>query len=335
MKPARCLTNRSPEVTISRSLQPVSHIPMQVVRGAFSAHLPFCALTIGNFDGLHLGHAAILQQLRITAETRGLKTAVMTFEPHPREFFTPESAPARLTSLREKLEFLAAAQVDYVIVQRFDARFAALDALQFRDEILAKNLNARAVLIGDDFRFGAKRSGDFSLLAQSPVFSAQHLPTVAWHGERISSTAVRASLATGNMELAANLLGRPYSISGRVISGDQLGRKLGFPTANIQLKHNRPPLSGVFVVEVHGLEKSWPAVANLGRRPSVKNPQAQPVLEVHLLDFSRDIYRQHLRVDFLHKLRDEAKFADLAALTTQITTDCQQARDWWQKKQPC
>lgn len=305
---------------------------MQVVRGVFSASLPRCALTIGNFDGLHLGHAAILQELRAVAASQGLKTAVLTFEPHPREFFAPESAPARLTSLREKFEFLAAAQVDYVIVQRFNARFAALDALEFRDTILAQQLNARFVLVGDDFRFGARRSGDFAMLAQSDSFTAQHLPTVAWHGERISSTAVRAALAAGNMELASQMLDRPYSISGRVVAGDQLGRKLGFPTANIQLKHNRPPLSGVFVVEVQGLEKSWPAVANLGRRPSVKNPQAQPVLEVHLFDFARNIYRQHLRVDFLHKLRDETRFADLAALTSQIDMDCQQARAWWQTR---
>ena len=301
---------------------------MRVVRGVHSASLPPCVLTIGNFDGLHRGHATILRELKSIARAQGLATAVMTFEPHPREFFAAASAPARLTSLREKLDYLGATGVDYVVVQHFDQRFATLDALEFRDEIIGQRLNARHVLVGDDFRFGAKRSGDFSLLSQSTAFTARHLPTIAYHGERVSSTAVRTALAAGNMELANHLLGRPYSMSGRVTQGDQLGRKLGFPTANIQLKHNRPPLAGIFVVEVHGLEKPWPAVASLGRRPTVKNPDALPVLEVHLFDFDRDIYRQHLQVDFLHKLRDEEKYPDLAALTAQITKDCEHARAW-------
>ncbi|MBS1156057.1 MAG: riboflavin biosynthesis protein RibF [Proteobacteria bacterium] len=301
---------------------------MQVVRGVHGATLPPCVLTIGNFDGLHRGHATILREMQAIAHAQGLTTAVMTFEPHPREFFSAASAPARLTSLREKLEYLADAGVDYVVVQHFDQHFAAVNALEFRDEIIGRRLNARHVLVGDDFRFGANRAGDFSLLAQSLAFSVRHLPTIAYHGERVSSTAVRAALAAGNMELAGHLLGRPYSMSGRVIQGDQLGRKLGFPTANIQLKHNRPPLAGIFVVEVHGLEKPWPAVASLGRRPTVKNPDALPVLEVHLFDFSRDIYRQHLRVDFLQQLRNEEKFPDLAALTAQIAKDCEHARAW-------
>lgn len=302
---------------------------MQVVRSAHSAALPPCVLTIGNFDGLHRGHAAILTELKSIAYARGLNTAVLTFEPHPREFFSPDSAPARLTSLREKLEYLRAAGVDQVIVQRFDARFSALDALDFRDDIVAKRLNARHVLVGDDFRFGSRRSGDFSLLAQSKHFTAQHLPTIAHHDERVSSTAVRNALAAGKIELAKQLLGRPYSISGKVMQGDQLGRKLGFPTANLQIKHNRPPLAGIFVVEVIGLEKTWQAVASLGRRPTVKNPDAQPVLEVHIFDFDRDIYRQHLQVNFLHKLRDEEKYPDLATLTAQISKDCQNARAWF------
>lgn len=301
---------------------------MRVVRGVHNAPLPPCALTIGNFDGLHRGHATVLKALKSAAQIRGLATAVLTFEPHPREFFTPDSAPARLSSLREKLEFLAAAKIDYVVVQPFNARFSCVDSLSFRDKIVTENLNARHILVGDDFRFGAKRSGDFALLQQSQRLTAEHLPTIDYHGERVSSTAVRAALASGNMELAKNLLDRPYSISGKVVQGDQLGRKLGFPTANIQLKHNRPPLLGIFVVEVLGLEKSWPAVASLGRRPTVKNPDARPVLEVHLFDFDRDIYRQHLRVNFLHKLRNEEKYPDLASLTAQIAKDCDNARAW-------
>lgn len=301
---------------------------MQVVRGIHASTLPPCALTIGNFDGLHLGHAAILQELKTVAATRDLATAILTFEPHPREFFTPDSAPARLTSLREKLEFLSAAGIDYVIVQRFDARFAGLDAVFFRDELLARRLNVRELMVGDDFRFGARRHGDFALLAQSTAFAARHLPTVEYHGGRVSSTSVRTALAAGNVERAADLLGRPYSISGRVVGGDQLGRKLGFPTANIAIRHNRPPLAGVFVVDVHGLAECRQGVASIGRRPTVKNPQAQSVLEVHLFDFDSDIYRKHLRVDFLHKLRDEEKYPDLASLTAQIALDCENARAW-------
>lgn len=301
---------------------------MRVVRGVNHASLPPCVLTIGNFDGLHRGHASVLGELKAIATERGLATAVLTFEPHPREFFTPDSAPARLSSLREKLEYLSQANVDYVVVQHFNHHFAGIDAGDFRDRIVTQHLNARHVLVGDDFRFGARRSGDFAFLQQSSNFTADHLPTVAYHGERVSSTAVRAALVAGNMELAQHLLGRPYSISGRVVQGDQLGRKLGFPTANLMIKHNRPPLAGIFVVEVHGLGKPLPAVASLGRRPTVKNPDALPVLEVHLFDFNRDIYRQHLRVDFLHKLRNEEKYPDLASLTAQIAKDCENARAW-------
>ena len=301
---------------------------MRVIRGMFAAALPPCALTIGNFDGLHRGHAAILAELKAVAAAQSLSTAVLTFEPHPREFFSGDKAPTRLSSLREKLEYLQAAGIDYVIVQRFDSRFAALDAMTFRDEMLAQRLGARHVLVGDDFRFGAGRSGDISLLEQSSIFTARHLPTISYQGQRVSSTAVRAALAEGKLELAAQMLGRPYSISGRVVQGDQLGHKLGFPTANLQLKHNRPPLSGIFVVEAHGLGKPWPAVANLGRRPTVNNAQARPVLEVHLFDFDGDIYRRHLQIDFLHKLRDETRFPDLAALSAQIAQDCNAARAW-------
>lgn len=302
---------------------------MRVFRGVHEAQLSPVALTIGNFDGLHRGHAAIVDELKKAGAARGLKTALMTFEPHPREFFTPALAPTRLSSLREKLEYFAAAGIDDVIVQPFNQRFAQQDALVFRDEVLARQLNVKHLLVGDDFRFGAKRAGDFKLLSASADFTASHLPTVDWHGERVSSTAVRAALAAGDMALAAQYLARPYSISGRVMDGDKLGRKIGFPTANVQLKHNRPPLMGVFVVEVHGLGATLKGVASLGIRPTVKNPQAQPVLEVHIFDFGRDIYREHLQIDFLHKLRNEQKFAGLDELVAQIGRDCEAARDWF------
>ncbi|AOY02165.1 bifunctional riboflavin kinase/FAD synthetase [Jeongeupia sp. USM3] len=302
---------------------------MRVVRGVTAAQLPPCALTIGNFDGLHLGHQAMLAQVRDIARVRGLATAVLTFEPHPRELFAPDTAPARLTSFREKAELLAAEGVDYLIVQRFDRRFAGYEAEAFRDEIIARRLNARYVIVGDDFCFGARRAGNIALLSQSEAFDAHALSTVAHDGERVSSTAVRTALASGDMAHAAALLGRPYSISGRVTGGDKLGRQLGFPTANIQLHHNKPPMMGVFVVEAHGLEKPWQGVASLGVRPTVKGADAAPVLEVHLFDFEREIYGKHLRVDFLAKLRDEEKYSGLEPLIAQIHKDCDQARDWF------
>ena len=288
------------------------------------------AVTIGNFDGIHLGHQAMLARLTARAASVGALPAVLTFEPHPREIFTPESAPTRLTSLREKLEILRALGVAHVHVCRFSKPFAALSAEEFVQRILVQGLNARYVLVGDDFRFGAKRTGDFALLkqlGQTQGFEAEALHTVEAAGQRASSTAVREALATGDMALAAQLLGRPYSISGRVVGGDQLGRKIGYPTANIQLKHNKPPVKGIFAVRVQGLADGvdWPGVASLGTRPTV-HANGRPTLEVHLFNFDRSIYRQHLRVEFLHKLRDEAKFPNLETLIAQIDLDAQQAR---------
>lgn len=288
------------------------------------------AVTIGNFDGIHLGHQAMLARLTSRAASVGALPAVLTFEPHPREVFTPDSAPTRLTSLREKLEILRALGVAHVHVCRFTKPFAALSAEEFVQRILVQGLNARYVLVGDDFRFGAKRAGDFALLRQLGEkygFEAEALHTVEAAGQRASSTAVREALAAGDMAMAAQLLGRPYSISGRVVGGDQLGRKIGYPTANIQLKHNKPPVKGIFAVRVQGLADGvdWPGVASLGTRPTV-HANGRQTLEVHLFNFNRSIYRQHLRVEFLHKLRDEAKFPDLDTLIAQIDLDAQQAR---------
>lgn len=290
------------------------------------------AVTIGNFDGLHLGHKAMLARLQDVARTRGLPACVLSFEPHPREFFTPEQAPARLSSLREKAECLRRLGIDRLHVFRFDRAFSALGAEAFVDRVLGETLQARYVLVGDDFRFGAKRAGDFALLQKMGStlgFDAEFLPTVEVAGERSSSTAVRAALAAGELDHAARLLGRPYSISGRVVHGDKLGRDIGFPTANIQLKHNRPPLMGIFAVEVAGLNgKPLPGVASLGKRPTVKNPDAAPVLEVHLFDFNADIYGRRVRVDFLKKLRDEEKYPDLDSLVTQIHRDVAAAKTY-------
>jgi riboflavin kinase / FMN adenylyltransferase len=288
------------------------------------------AVTIGNFDGIHLGHQAMLGRLTARAASLGALPAVLTFEPHPREIFTPDSAPTRLTSLREKLEILRGLGVAHVHVCRFTKPFAALSPEDFVKRILVQGLNARYVLVGDDFRFGARRAGDFALLKQlgeTYGFEAEALHTVEAAGQRASSTAVREALAGGDMAMAAQLLGRPYSISGRVVGGDQLGRKIGYPTANIQLKHNKPPVKGIFAVRVQGLADGadWPGVASLGTRPTV-HTNGRPTLEVHLFNFNQSIYRQHLRVEFLHKLRDEAKFPDLDTLIAQIDRDAQQAR---------
>ncbi|WP_188687684.1 bifunctional riboflavin kinase/FAD synthetase [Silvimonas amylolytica] len=302
---------------------------MRIIRGVNAAALPPTALTIGNFDGLHLGHRAMLAELRHEAASRGLASALLTFEPHPRELFTPQTAPTRLTSLREKLEILAAEGLDYVILQRFDRNFAGIEATAFRDNVIAQQLNARFLLIGHDFRFGKQRAGDFELLQQNQALTVRSIDAVMLDDQRISSTAVRDALAAGDMDLAARLLGRPYSISGRVVGGDKLGRELGFPTANIRIRHNRPPTMGIFVVEIEGLERTYQGVASLGVRPTVKGAGAAPVLEVFIFDFKRQIYGEHLRVNFLAKLRDELKFNGLEALVTQIHKDCDDARAWF------
>ncbi len=304
---------------------------MQVHRGIPEQADTAAVLTIGNFDGVHLGHQALLSLLTDKARALGLPAVVLTFEPHPREYFSPADAPARLASLREKLLLLAAAGVDRCHVCRFDARFAAQPAQAFIDDILVRGLDVRHLFIGDDFRFGARRQGNFAMLRDAGAeggFGVESMPTLAVAGERVSSSAVRAALAEGDLAHAARLLGRPYSIAGRVGHGDKLGRQLGFPTANIQMKHRRPALGGVYVVSVEGLAPGPVAgVANIGLRPTATaNGRAR--LEVHLFDWARDCYGAHIRVHFLHRLRAEQKFPSLDALRAQIALDSQAARDW-------
>ncbi len=306
---------------------------MLIFRGLHSSVAQPVALTIGNFDGMHLGHQALLAQLREAAQSRGLPTAVVIFEPHPREFFTPQQAPARLTSLREKLELFADLGVDRVHVCRFNQRFAQMSATEFAHALHAE-AGAKFVLIGDDFRFGSGRGGDFALMGKVGAqhgFEVQAMHSVLHDNVRISSTAVRAALAEGRMDVAQSYLGRPYSISGRVEHGNGLGKRIGFPTANIQLKHNRPPLAGIFVVRVQG-EDMPPiqGVSSLGVRPTVRT-DGKPVLEVHMFDFARQIYNKHMRVDFLHKLRDEEKFPDVETLTRQIALDVMNAQKWFEQ----
>lgn len=301
---------------------------MRVFRG-FSRPVPGpSAVAIGNFDGVHRGHAALLMHLVDAARAAVLPATILTFEPHPREFFAPESAPARLSTLREKLELLAEAGVEQVMVCRFNAKFAALSAQQFIDSVLVAGLRTRHLIIGDDFRFGKARVGDFSLLQSAGAvagFSVEAMSSVTVDGERASSSAVRKALAAGDMAQAASLLGRPYVIDGSVRHGDKIGRQLGFATANIRIKHNPLPMSGVFAVEVAGLgDKPLPGVANLGIRPTLGG--TRPLLEVHLFDFERDIYGAHLSVRFVHKLRNEQRFPNLDALKAQIAADAAAAR---------
>ena len=302
---------------------------MRIARGVPVAASSPAALTIGNFDGVHLGHQAMLAELKRAARRLGVPACVLTFEPHPREFFAPDKAPARLTSLREKLELLAGCGVDRVHVCRFNYALAQTSPEDFIERIIVRGIGARWVLVGDDFRFGARRAGSLVVLKQAAPrhgFEVAALASFTQDGERVSSTALRAALAAGELQRAGRLLGRPYSISGRVVAGDRLGRKLGFPTANVQMKRDRPALTGIYAVRLHGAAReALRGVASLGVRPTVKH-QGAPVLEVHVLDFEGDLYRRHVRVEFLHKLRDEEKYADLASLTHQISLDARNAR---------
>jgi len=305
---------------------------MLVYRGYSQKAPGATVLTIGNFDGVHLGHRALLTRLTRLADEKNLLPTVLTFEPHPRDFFAPQSAPARLSTLREKLELLAGEGVAQTCVIPFNKRFAALSADDFIARILVECLRVKHLIIGDDFCFGAGRQGNFALLRQAGErygFSVEALATVVLAGQRVSSSAVRAALDAGDMEDAARLLGRPYSIDGRVVRGDQVGRQLGFATANIRIKHKKPPVLGVFAVEVDGLPGGTrQGVANLGVRPSA-HTLAQPILEVHLFDFSADIYGAHLTVRFLHKIRNEARFPDFAALQAQIGGDVETAKNYF------
>ena len=292
------------------------------------------AVTIGNFDGVHLGHQAMLARVREKARESSLQSCVLTFEPHPREVFNPAAAPTRLTSMREKVALLSGQDIEHTHVAAFTRDFAALSPEAFVQQLLVGTLGARWVLVGDDFRFGARRAGDFATLTELGRrfgFEVEAMPTVMRSGARVSSSAVREALAAGDLARAQTFLGRHYSISGRVLHGDKLGRQLGFPTANVQLEHNRPPLTGIFAVWFHCGEgtagaRVYPGVASLGKRPTVKAADAHPVLEVHVFDFSGDLYGQHARAEFVHKLRDEEKYPDLETLKAQIARDCEEAR---------
>ena len=297
---------------------------MQIYRHLPEPSSPL-ALAIGNFDGMHLGHQALIKQLNGFAMAKSLTPSVMTFEPHPREFFTPQNAPARLCNLREKLEHLHAAGVQKVFICQFNQAFAGLTAEAFIAKL--HQVNIKTILVGEDFKFGAKRTGDINSFKQAG-FDLISLPRVDFNAERVSSTRVRDALFSGNLSLATQLLGRHYSISGRVVHGAKRGRELGFPTANIHM-HERPALTGVYAVKLSvGQLNGLNAVANLGVRPSVAGVP-KLLLEVHVLDFNGDLYGQHVHVEFLHKIRDEQKFANVKALSTQIAADLVTARQFF------
>ncbi|MEP7329653.1 MAG: bifunctional riboflavin kinase/FAD synthetase [Betaproteobacteria bacterium] len=302
---------------------------MRIFRGLPAHANGPIALTIGNFDGVHRGHQAMLARLCEAAADLRLPPAVLTFDPHPREFFAPQKAPPRLLRLRQKLELFRMLGVAQTYVARFDATLAALSPDAFIADVLVRRLAAQWVLVGDDFRFGHARVGNLAVLrAHAATFSVEGMRTVVVDGDRASSTAVRQALAAGDLARATALLGRPFTITGRVAHGQKLGRKLGFPTANIELPQ-RPPLAGIFAVRIHGLGAApRTGVASLGVRPTIATV-AKPLLEVFVFDFDENIYGRRVTVEFLHKLRDEEKYDDLDSLTRQIRADVAQARSYF------
>lgn len=310
---------------------------MKVFRGLPNdrARAP-CALTIGNFDGVHRGHQALLSRVRAASARLGVEAAVMTFEPHPREFFAermgdPSKAPARIATLRDKLESLRQAGIDRVIVEHFNAHFASMTPDQFTRNVLSEGLHVRWLMVGEDFCYGAKRAGNVAMLREAGRelgFEVETLPTVMEGHERISSSAVRAALAEGDFGQAKVLLGHGYSISGHVIHGAKLGRTIGFPTLNLRVAH-RPAVQGVFVVQVHGLRDTpVQGVASVGVRPTVEN-SGRMLLEVHLFDYDQHCYGKLVRVEFLKKIRNEEKYDTLDALTAAIHNDAALARNYF------
>lgn len=293
-----------------------------------------CVATIGSFDGVHLGHRAILRQLTEAAERHQLPKVVIIFEPQPHEFFSRERAPARLMRLREKVQALFSAGVDRVLCLRFNQALRSLSAQQFVDQVLAQGLGIRHLVVGDDFRFGCDRQGDFEFLRQAGArqgFSVTDTCTLEVAGARVSSTRIREALEQSDFELAEQLLGRPYRITGRVGYGKQLGRQLGVPTANVQLRRHRSPLRGVFATSVHRRDGSaHNGVANIGVRPTVSG-SPKPILEVHLLDFDGNLYGERIEVVFHRKLREEQKFESVDKLREQLQKDIAQAKQFFDK----
>jgi len=320
---------------------------MRIFRGFHHPDIaPACAVTIGNFDGVHRGHQAMLALLNSEARHRGVPSCVLTFEPHPRDYFArvarkPELAPARIATLRDKLSELANCGVGQCVVLPFDARLSSQSPQDFIDKVLVQGLGARYVLVGDDFRFGARRAGDYAMLdaaGQAEGFDVARMNSYEVHNLRVSSSAVREALARGDMDGTAALLGRPYSISGHVVHGRKLGRELGFSTVNLRFSHWKPAASGIFAVQVDGLaDQPLPGVANLGIRPSLDPNDVnggRVLLETHLLEWPSHLgqeggYGKIIRVDLLHKLHDELKYDSLDTLRAGIARDRDEARAYF------
>jgi len=321
---------------------------MRVFRGFHHPGIaPACALTIGNFDGVHRGHQAMIALMRSEAEQRGVASCVLTFEPHPRDFFAlraqrPELAPSRVATLRDKLADLKRCGVEQTVILPFDAHMSSLSPQAFIEDVLIQGLKAQYVLVGDDFKFGAQRAGDYafldaaaSALPSDQQFDVARMNSYEVHGLRVSSSAVRQALAEGRMMDAARLLGHPYHVTGHVVHGRKLGRELGFKTLNLRIAHNQPATTGIFVVRVMGLgAEPLAGVANLGRRPSLDAQDVnggRVLLETHCLDWPEDLgpdgaYGKIIRVELLHKLHDEIKYDSLDALKQGIARDCEAAR---------
>ena len=282
-------------------------------------------LTIGNFDGVHIGHQALIKKLIAESKKRNLTPSVMTFEPHPKEFFTSENAPSRLTTLREKLEFFLDYGIEKVFVCAFNQKFSNISSEAFMGQILKEQLKVQLLIVGDDFRFGSKRQAGIEDLKKN-AFELFEIPEIDMNGKRVSSTRIRESLKEGRIQEVNQFLGRPYTISGKVVEGDKRGRQMGFPTANIHMKHLRPALTGVYAVKLGNRN----GVANLGVRPTIAGTP-KLLLEVHLLNFNEDIYGQHVQVTFLEKIRDEMKFENIDALIEQIKKDIAHATRYFEK----
>jgi len=309
---------------------------MTFIRGLHNLHSSDqrSVVTIGSFDGVHLGHQAILEQVKLKAIALNVPSVVMVFEPQPQEFFSGEKAPARLMRLREKVETLRELGIDQVVCLQFNSALRSLTAEEFVSRVLVNGLSTRYLIVGDDFRFGCDRSGDFAMLRKAGEhhdFEVQDTDTLEVDGQRVSSTLVRQVLSQSDFEGASLLLGRPFTIKGCVVYGQQLGKKLGFPTANVQLNRYSAPISGVFAVLVTIAGDIYQGAANVGIRPTVGG-LVKPILEVYLLDFRGDLYGHRIEVEFKHKIREEKKFTTLDSLVENIRRDVNNIRTWFSQQ---
>ncbi|MDH3636544.1 MAG: bifunctional riboflavin kinase/FAD synthetase [Gammaproteobacteria bacterium] len=310
---------------------------MKLIRGLYNLTrpLPASAVTIGNFDGVHRGHQLVISQLKQVAASASLPTVVIIFEPQPIEYFAPDKAPKRLARFREKIAYLKAQQIDYLLCLHFDQQLAGQSAEEFVQKILVDSLNTRHLVIGDDFHFGKNRQGNFQFLKDNSErfgFMIDETETLMIDGERVSSTRIRDSINRGDFEKAAELLGRPYSLSGRVAHGQKLGRELGYPTINIKMGDKTLIVKGIFAVNVKGIDnRVLQGVASIGTRPTVNG--VDTILEVYILGFDQDVYGYSVEVEFLHKIREEEKFDSLEELSTWIGRDTEKAIAFFKQRQ--